>query len=252
MGIVDGQPRTGRAWRKIVVMVEGIYSMEGEICKLKEVVQTAKKYGAYMYVDEAHSIGALGATGRGVCEYCGVDPRDIDIMMVTFTKSFGAMGGYIAGSHEFIRHLRDGSTGSLYGNSMSPTVCQQILTAVNIISGADGTSLGADKLRAIKENSNFFRRGLLDMGLEVFGDWDSPIMPIMLYNPAKIAAFSRECLARDLAVVVVGFPATPLVLSRARFCISAGHSRADLADALRKIDDVATILKLKYRHSTFG
>ena len=73
-----------------IVAVEGIYSMEGEICNLKGVVAVAKKYGAYMYVDEAHSIGALGATGRGVCEYCGVDPVDIDIMMGTFTKSFGA------------------------------------------------------------------------------------------------------------------------------------------------------------------
>lgn len=250
--IVDGQPKTGRAWRKVVVMVEGIYSMEGEICNLKGVVATAKKYGAYMYVDEAHSIGALGATGRGVCEYCGVDPRDVDIMMGTFTKSFGAMGGYIAGSEECIAYLRGASSGSLYANSMSPTVCRQILTALNVISGADGTGLGQRKLRAIKDNSNFFRQGLLDMGLEVLGDWDSPIMPIMLYNPAKISAFSRECLARNLAVVVVGFPATPLVLSRARFCISAGHSRADLADALKKIDEVATLIKIKYAKSSTG
>ena len=250
--IVDGQPKTGRAWRKVIVMVEGIYSMEGEICNLKGVVAVAKKYGAYMYVDEAHSIGALGATGRGVCEYCGVDPVDIDIMMGTFTKSFGAMGGYIAGSADFIAHLRASSSGALYANAMSPTVCRQILTALNVISGADGTNLGQKKLRDIKENANFFRRGLIDMGLEVLGDWDSPIMPIMLYNPAKIPAFSRECLARNLAVVVVGFPAAPLVLSRARFCISAGHTRADLQDALDKIDEVTTLLRLKYAQNLLG
>lgn len=84
--IINGQPRHHRPWKKILVMVEGIYSMEGAICNLKEVVRLCKKYKAYIYVDEAHSIGALGATGRGVCEYCGVDPADIDILMGTFTK----------------------------------------------------------------------------------------------------------------------------------------------------------------------
>merc|ERR1712070_1100162 len=87
--IAYGRPRTRRPWRKILVMVEGIYSMEGEICNLKKIVQVCKKYGVYVYVDEAHSIGALGATGRGVCEQTGVDPADIDILMGTFTKSFG-------------------------------------------------------------------------------------------------------------------------------------------------------------------
>jgi len=226
--------------------------MGGEICNLKGVAKVTKKYGAYLYVDEAHSIGALGDTGRGVCEYCGVDPADVDIMMGTFTKSFGAMGGYIAGSPEFVEHLRAESNGSLYSNAMSPTVCQQIITALNIISGADGTDLGQRKLRAIRDNSNYFRQGLLDLGLEVFGDWDSPIMPIMLYNPAKIAAFSRECFERRLAVVVVGFPATPLVTSRARFCISAGHSREDLKKALVTIGEVAELLKLRYRSHVMG
>ena len=75
--IINGQPRHYRPWKKIVVMVEGIYSMEGAICNLPEVVRICKKYKAFLYVDEAHSIGALGATGRGVCEYMGVDPNDI-------------------------------------------------------------------------------------------------------------------------------------------------------------------------------
>ena len=250
--IVDGQPRTHRPWKKIMVMVEGIYSMEGEICDLAGVVAVAKKYKAYMYVDEAHSIGALGKTGRGICEHCGVDPDDIDVMMGTFTKSFGAMGGYIAASKGVIDHLKSRSGGALYGNAMSPVVCQQVLTALSVIAGTDGTDTGQRKLQAIKSNSNFFRQGLIDMGLEVFGDWDSPIMPVMLYNPAKIAAFSRECYKRKLAVVVVGFPATPLMTSRTRFCISAGHTRPELEDALVKIKEVAKILKIRYHSHMTG
>ena len=81
-----------------LVVIEGMYSMEGETPRLREIVAVKKRYGAYLYLDEAHSIGALGATGRGVCEHHGVDTADVDIMMGTFTKSFGAVGGYVASS----------------------------------------------------------------------------------------------------------------------------------------------------------
>ena len=118
--------------------------------------------------------------------------------------------------------------------------------------GQDGTSTGKKKIAALRDNSNYFRMRLTDMGLHVLGNYDSPIIPVMLYNPTKIAAFSRECLKRGLAVVVVGFPAVPIVASRARFCISAGHTREDLDRALDEIDEIADILKLRYARSTFG
>lgn len=130
--IVHGVPRTRRPWNKILVVVEGVYSMEGEYCDLKNIVRVCKKYGAYLYLDEAHSIGAMGATGRGITEYCGVDPSDVDIMMGTFTKSFGAMGGYIAASKEIIDALRVKCAGSVLHTSMSPVVCQQIITAIRV------------------------------------------------------------------------------------------------------------------------
>lgn len=95
--IADGQPRTHRDWQKILIIVEGVYSMEGEILRLPEIVAVKKKYKCYLYVDEAHSIGAVGPHGKGVCDHCGVDPKDVDILMGTFTKSFGSVGGYIAG-----------------------------------------------------------------------------------------------------------------------------------------------------------
>lgn len=250
--IVQGQPRHHRPWKKILVVVEGIYSMEGAICRLKEVVRVAKKYKAYLYVDEAHSIGALGATGRGVCEYAGVNPADIDILMGTFTKSFSGMGGYIAGSKETIDYIRSVSEGILFHNSMSPVVSQQILTAFRVISGADGTNFGQAKIQRLISNSNFFRQEMKRLGLHVYGDYDSPIIPIMIYFPAKIAAFSRECLARGLAVVVVGFPATSVILSRVRFCISAGHTREDLEKAVKIIDEVTTLLCMKYDRSELG
>ena len=250
--IFKGQPHHHRPWKKIMVIIEGIYSMEGTICKLKEIVGVCKKYKAYIYLDEAHSIGALGYNGRGICEHAGVNPSDIDIMMGTFTKSFGAMGGYIAASKEIINHIKSTSSGLLLHSSISCIVAQQIMTSLNIITGRDGTTIGRNKLDALVNNSNYFRSGLKKLGLEVIGDYDSPIIPIMIYCPAKLCSFSRECLKRGVAVVVVGFPATPLLLSRARFCISASHSKNDLDYAIEVIDELATLFCLKYANSFIG
>ncbi|KAB1217515.1 Long chain base biosynthesis protein 2a [Morella rubra] len=240
--IAEGQPRTHRPWKKIIVIVEGIYSMEGELCKLPEIVAICKKYQAYVYLDEAHSIGAVGKSGRGVCELLGVDTADVDIMMGTFTKSFGSCGGYIAGSKELIRYLKHTCPAHLYATSVSPPAAQQIISAIKVILGEDG----AQKLARIRENSNFFRSELQKMGFEVLGDNDSPVMPIMLYNPAKIPAFSRECLKQNVAVVTVAFPATPLLLARARICISAAHSKEDLLKALEVISQVGDLIGIKY------
>eukprot|EP00597_Dinobryon_sp_UTEXLB2267_P002865 CAMPEP_0170077800 /NCGR_PEP_ID=MMETSP0019_2-20121128/14537_1 /TAXON_ID=98059 /ORGANISM="Dinobryon sp., Strain UTEXLB2267" /LENGTH=311 /DNA_ID=CAMNT_0010290331 /DNA_START=538 /DNA_END=1473 /DNA_ORIENTATION=+ len=250
--IIKGQPRHHRPWKKILVMVEGIYSMEGGICNLKEIVRVCKKYKAYIYVDEAHSIGALGKTGRGVCEYTGVNPADIDILMGTFTKSFSGMGGYIASTREIIAHIKCHSAGMLFHNALSPVVSQQILTALNVVSGKDQTNIGQQKIERLIENSNYFRKEMLRLGLHVYGDFDSPIIPVLIYLPGKVAAFSRECLKRGLAVVVVGFPATTVILSRARFCVSAGHTKQDLDYAVKVIDEVSNLLLLKYSKNFIG
>eukprot|EP01138_Halocafeteria_seosinensis_P012750 gb/GECG01013026.1/.p1 GENE.gb/GECG01013026.1/~~gb/GECG01013026.1/.p1 ORF type:complete len:679 (+),score=84.32 gb/GECG01013026.1/:1-2037(+) len=250
--IVEGQPRTGLRWRKIVVLVEGVYSMEGEILNLPEVLRICKKYKVYLYVDEAHSIGALGAHGRGVCEHWNIDPTHVDVLMGTFTKSFGGMGGYVAASKEFISYLSQQTSGNVYTNSIPPPVCQQIISALRVISGTDGSNAGAQKLQTVKRNANYLRAQLIRMGTAVLGDWDSPVVPVLIFHPSKVAAFSRELIQRGLAVVVVGFPATQLTLARSRFCVSAGHSKKDLDYALSLIDHTSDLLKVKYNSRTFG
>ncbi|XP_047254672.1 long chain base biosynthesis protein 2a isoform X3 [Capsicum annuum] len=223
-----------------------IYSMEGELCKLSEIIAICKKYKAYVYLDEAHSIGAVGKTGKGVCELLGVDTADVDVMMGTFTKSFGSCGGYIAGSEELIEYLKYTCPAHLYAISISPPAAQQIISAIKVLLGEDGSNRGAQKIARLRENSNFFRSELQKMGFDVLGDYDSPVMPIMLYNIAKLPAFSRECLKQNVAVVVVAFPATPLLLARARICISAAHSREDLIKALEVISKVGDLVGIKY------
>ncbi|KAM8947631.1 serine palmitoyltransferase 3 isoform 2-T2 [Pelodytes ibericus] len=248
--VVHGEPRTHRPWKKILILVEGIYSMEGSIVRLPEIVALKKKYKAYLYLDEAHSIGAVGATGRGVVEYFGVDPTDIDVLMGTFTKSFGAVGGYIAGKEELVAFLRAHSHSSVYATSMSPPVTEQIIRVMKCIMGYDGTLIGVQRMQQLVENTRYFRQGLRDLGFIIYGNEDSPVVPVLLYMPGKVGAFARHMLERKIGVVVVGFPATPITESRARFCISAAHTKEMLDTVLTALDELGDYLRLKYsKHS---
>lgn len=172
--------------------------------------------------------------------------------MGTFTKSFSGMGGYIAASKEVVDYLKASSPGLLFHNAMCPVITKQIITAFKVIMGEDGTNIGQQKIQALKDNSNFFRAEMKRIGFQVIGDDDSPIVPLMIYLPCKIAAFSRECLKRGIALVVVGFPATSVVASRSRVCLSAGHNREDLEKAVKIFEEIADLLNLKYTHRSMG
>ncbi|XP_031157628.1 serine palmitoyltransferase 3 isoform X1 [Sander lucioperca] len=244
--ISSGQPRTHRPWKKILIMVEGIYSMEGSLVRLPEIVALKKKYKAYLYLDEAHSIGAVGPTGRGVTELFNVNPSDVDVMMGTFTKSFGAAGGYIAGKKELVDYLRSHSHSAVYATAMSPPVTEQIIRAMKCIMGKDGSTEGIRRIHKLAENTRYFRARLKEMGFIIYGNDDSPVVPILLYMPGKVVAFAREMLERKIGVVVVGFPATPITEARARFCLSAAHTKAMLNQVLHHMNEVGDHLCLKF------
>uniref|UniRef100_A0A8D2JAQ1 serine C-palmitoyltransferase n=1 Tax=Varanus komodoensis TaxID=61221 RepID=A0A8D2JAQ1_VARKO len=189
--VVHGQPRSRRAWKKILILVEGIYSMEGSIVHLPEIVALKRKYKAYLYLDEAHSIGAIGPTGRGVVEYFGMDPNDVDVLMGTFTKSFGAAGGYIAGRKELVDYLRVHSHSATYATSMCPSIAEQIIRVMKCVMGLDGTTQGLQRVHQLAENTRYFRQRLHELGFIVYGNEDSPVVPLLLYIPGKIGS----CLA---------------------------------------------------------
>ena len=243
--ISQGTPRLRRPWKKILVIVEGLYSMEGSVCNLPGIVALKDKYKFYLYMDEAHSIGALGKSGRGVCDYWGISPDKVDILMGTFTKSFGAAGGYIAGSKELIAHLRSRSYSSVYGESMTPLVCQQVISSLTIILGEDGTDDGQRRIKRLSDNSNYLRHRLKKLGFVVQCDHDSPIIPLLVYHPGKCTSISRQLLERGFSVVVVGYPATSLATSRIRFCVSAAHTKEDLDRVIAATNEVGGNLNLK-------
>ena len=140
--LADGQPRTHKPWKKIIIVVEGVYSMEGSIVNLPEIVRLKKKYKAYLYVDEAHSIGALGKSGRGVCDHFGIATSEIDLLMGTFTKSFGSAGGYVAGKKELINHFRVNSHSFAYASSMAAPIAQQIILVLRTLMGQESGTEG--------------------------------------------------------------------------------------------------------------
>ncbi|KAG8908292.1 serine palmitoyltransferase component [Tulasnella sp. 403] len=281
--ISQGQPRTHRPWKKILLIVEGLYSMEGTLVNLPAIMDLKKRYKAclafYLYVDEAHSIGAMGPHGRGVVDYFKINPHDVDILMGTFTKSFGASGGYIAGNKALISRLRLRTHAGPYAESMSPAVLTQIIASMSSIMGvADEPALtvsfpspapasaippwlldqlppalrdgseGRERLRRLAFNARYLSRALIKLGFITFGHADSAIIPLLLFNPGKMGLFSRLMLERKtpIVVVVVGYPATPLVTSRVRFCLSAAHTKEDVDTLLRAIDDVGDLLDLKH------
>eukprot|EP00096_Caligus_rogercresseyi_P007500 TRINITY_DN2537_c0_g1_i2.p1 TRINITY_DN2537_c0_g1~~TRINITY_DN2537_c0_g1_i2.p1 ORF type:complete len:497 (-),score=150.98 TRINITY_DN2537_c0_g1_i2:36-1526(-) len=243
--LVKGHPKTRRPWKKAVIVVEGVYSMEGSIVNLPGVLALKKKYGAYIYLDEAHSVGAMGPNGRGVVDYFNMDPKDIDVLMGTFTKSFGAAGGYISGSKRLIDYLRVNSHAQIYSSSISPPVARQILQSMKCIMREPGYPDGLVRVQTLAKNSRYFRRKLHQMGFIIYGHNDSPVVPLLLFNPSKIRAFVYEMRQRKVATVTVGFPGIPLTKERARFCLSAGHTREMVDQCLETLQEVGDLLNLR-------
>lgn len=144
-------------------------------------------------MDEAHSIGAVGPHGRGICDWFGVNPKDIDIHMGTFTKSFGAAGGYIAGtkvrcthilmSQALVDYVRGLGHSNTYCEPLSPPVCQQILTALSILDSSEGKN----RISSLLKNSKYFREALIASGLVVGGANGSPVIPMLIFQPTKMA-----------------------------------------------------------------
>ncbi|KAG9396711.1 Serine-C-palmitoyltransferase long chain base biosynthesis protein 1 [Carpediemonas membranifera] len=306
--ILNGMPRTHNHWSKIVIIVEGIYSMEGTICNLPEIVRIAKQYGCYLYVDEAHSIGALGRHGGGVCDYFDdkasllrharalleihpaykvwsepelwadslFDPdfhdldilkadherygmtlktldetmgpfsffNAVDILMGTFTKSFSAVGGYIAADHATIDYLHRNSHGAMASEPLSPACIQQIMGVLTSLLEHD--DIATRQIRQLARNTRWFRTELVSRGFHIMGSDDSPVVPVLLYHPQKLLAFHRLCFEAGIAVVVVAYPACSLVAGRVRFCLSGGHTDEDMRWAMRRLDEIGDILKMKY------
>ncbi|KAK6462306.1 palmitoyl transferase [Scheffersomyces coipomensis] len=250
--IAQGQTKTHRPWKKIIIAVEGLYSMEGNLVNLPKLVELKEKYKCYLFVDEAHSIGALGPEGRGVCDYFSVDPARIDLLMGTLTKSFGATGGYVAADKDIIDKIRLNYITQSYSECVPPPVLGQIISSLSVIKGTLNPGEGKERLQRIAFNSRYLRLGLKKLGFIVYGADDSPVIPLLLFLPAKMPAFSRMLYELGIAVVIVSYPATPLISARARLCVSSALTKEDLDYCLEKFSEIGDTIFLKFSSGIAG
>ncbi|XP_061726019.1 serine palmitoyltransferase 2-like [Cydia pomonella] len=235
------QARAEGCWQKIVIIMEGIYSMEGSLAALPAAIALKKQLGLHLYIDEAHSIGQ-GPRGRGATDACGVSPRDVDVLMGTFSKSFPGAGGYIAGSAELVRWLRAHGPAHSYAQSIPPPVAAQVLSALRDLRAPAGQA----RVAALRDNTRYFRARLQAMGVVVHGHPQSPVVPMLVYSTSKMVACVELLSAAGIAAVGVAFPATPMYQARMRFCLSAAHTREHLDTALAAIEAAADELGLRY------
>ena len=207
--------------RRILITTDGVFSMDGTIAQLDKICDLADQYDAMVHHDDCHATGFLGATGRGVHEYCGVMDR-VDIITGTFGKALGGgSGGFTSARQEIVDILRQRSRPYLFSNTLAPSICAASLRVLDMLEGS--TAL-RDQLQ---ENTHYFRRQMRAHGFEV-SEGNHPIVPVMLGDAVLAQKMSERLL--ELNVFAVGFfyPVVPKGKARIRVQISAGHSIADL------------------------
>ena len=163
--------------------------------------------------------------------------------MGTYSKSYGAAGGYIASTKEIVAHLRCKSLSTTYAPPLTIGAVTQIHSALKLVRDTDE---GKARLVAIRENSIYFRKRLIEMGFTIYGNYDSPVVPLLVYLPTKIQAMSEYLLDKNVAVVVVGYPAVPVNGARIRLCLSSSHTKKDIDYCLAHLDVIGDMLKIKY------
>ena len=219
------QAARDRDVRRILITTDGVFSMDGTIAQLDTICDLADKYDAMVHHDDCHATGFMGATGRGVHEYCGVMDR-VDIITGTFGKALGGgSGGYTSARQEIVDLLRQRSRPYLFSNTLAPSICAASLKVLDMLEAS--TAL-RDRL---EENTHYFREQMQANGFAV-PEGDHPIVPVMLGDAVVAQNMSQHLL--ELGVFAVGFfyPVVPRGKARIRVQISAGHSRQDLAMAV--------------------
>lgn len=205
----------------ILIVTDGVFSMGGEICKLPQIVELAKKYGARVMVDDAHGLGVLGEYGRGTAEHFGLE-NEVDILMGTFSKSLASLGGYMAASADVISYVKHTSRPFIFSASIPPSNAAAALCALNILKKEP------ERVRNLNDISDYMR-GLLRERNIPLNETQTPIIPIMTYDDTRTFILCRELLNEGVYVNPVISPAVPQGFSMIRTSYTATHTK-DLMD----------------------
>ncbi len=226
----------GKARRKLI-FTDGIFSMEGDIAKLPDLAELARKYDAVLAVDDSHATGVLGKAGRGTAEHYGMLGR-IDVITSTLGKALGgAAGGFTAGPLALTDYLTQRSRPQLFSNALPPTVAASALAAVRHVEAHP------QLVTRLHQNTRYFREQLLSLGFKPLAG-ETPIVPVILGETARAIQMSEQLLAEGVFVTGFGYPVVPQGHARVRCQLSAAHTRDDLDFALRAFKKVGSKLGL--------
>jgi len=225
-----------RGAQRAMLLVEGHYSMDGDSPDLARCIAIARRHDTWLMVDEAHSLGVLGRTGRGVAEAQGVDPAGVDLWMGTLSKTLAACGGYIAARADVIDWLRHTAPGSVYSVALAPPLAAAALESLRILRAEP------ERVARLQANGTGLRDRLKARGFDTGGSLGAAIVPVILGSSVRTAKVASALLERGVTSQVVVFPAVPEQSARLRFFVSAEHTPEDLdraAEAL--IEAVASV-----------
>ncbi len=224
-------------YRRVLIIAEGVYSMDGDYCELPRFVDIKQRHKAYLMIDEAHSIGTMGRRGRGMSEHYEVNPRDVDIWMGTLSKSFGSCGGYIAGSSALVEFLKYTAPGFVYSVGLSPPNAAAALASINLLLEEP------DRVARLAENSRLFLRIAKREGLNTGTSNNTPVVPVITGNSEYALKLSQALFQRGINVQPILYPAVEESAARLRFFITSTHTESQIretvaavAESLEQID----------------
>lgn len=214
------------AHERILIVAEGLYSMDGDLPDLARLVDIKQRHGAWLMIDEAHALGVLGTTGRGLAEHAGIDPRHVDIWMGTLSKTLAGAGGYIAGSASLVELLKLGVSGFVYSVGMSPPIAGAALEALAL------WAREPERTAHLRHNGRLFLETARAAGLDTGLGAGFAICPVMVGDSLRAAKLSERLLAEGLNVLPIIYPAVPMQSARLRFFITSAHTEAQIKAAV--------------------
>jgi glycine C-acetyltransferase len=228
---------TARDARRRVIWTDGVFSMEGSIARLPDILEIARTYDAIVAVDDSHGTGVLGVTGRGTAEHHGV-LGEVDVITSTLGKALGgAAGGFVAGPESLCDMLTQRSRPQLFSNALPPTVASSALASIRFLRAHP------ERVTKLRENVRYFREGITEAGFKPLPG-DTPIVPIIVGETASAIQMSDMLLEEGVFVTGFGFPVVPQGQARVRCQLSAAHSRDDLDQAIAAFRSVGRKLKI--------
>lgn len=231
-------------YRRVLVVVEGVYSMDGDFPDLPRFIDVKLRHHCFLMVDEAHSIGTMGPSGRGIGEYFGVNPHDVDLWMGTLSKSFGSCGGYIAGCREVIEYLKYTAPGFVYSVGLPPANAAAALASIRLLRREPErarTCIARAKLFLDEARRNHLCTGLSE---------NSPVVPVVIGNSANALMLSRRLFERGINVQPILYPAVEESGARLRFFITATHTEEQIRETVRAVAEELARIQPSYFRGT--